>query len=408
MGMRVKSDTTHLQTVSRPTVKVPAPQLKARVPLLQGVQVPPAAPSISHIWRQTANGRAMPGHTWEHNAVQQTYLGSNSWLLLSMGSAIILVAGYALNRLRRTQITHVTQPAQQPVAMATFSGFKNPFAGQRAVPKDIKGTVSQMRDSVQKALEGRVSRMDVELPVAAKFGVENDKQSEKEKGIRGYALQKSDRELARLFIEMFDPIGESVVVAFADQVQAETALEKWATIKGTVISIPQKQKSKGGFGAKGADAEVDLQTAAALQKAEVVLVVAPTKSEWDWVERVCKEKGNACCIILLNARLHAAAFKSLNQKDYIKTQFKPIYQLRPLLEPDGGVKGVEGILVHTYPEGYLVARKPKVGPPNVLWEGQTKPDPNIVSELLKKDAGEGVDGVISSVSTFFTGESGLG
>ena len=42
----------------------------------------------------------------------------------------------------------------------------------KQLPKNIKDAVTQLRGSIQAALSGRCSRMDVEMPYAANFGVE--------------------------------------------------------------------------------------------------------------------------------------------------------------------------------------------------------------------------------------------
>ncbi len=89
---------------------------------------------------------------------------------------------------------------------------------EQELPKDVKDAISKCRGAVQKALENRLSRMDVEMPVGANFGVEKKKAGRKSKsnlasltdgdssGEEGLTMEKldtSNRELARLFVEMF-------------------------------------------------------------------------------------------------------------------------------------------------------------------------------------------------------------
>lgn len=42
----------------------------------------------------------------------------------------------------------------------------------KTLPRDIKETVNQLRQSMQSGLSARCSRMDIELPFAVNFGVE--------------------------------------------------------------------------------------------------------------------------------------------------------------------------------------------------------------------------------------------
>ena len=65
-------------------------------------------------------------------------------------------------------------------------------------PISLKQVVTKMTKSTQNALRQRNSRMQVELPPGVDFGVEVAKKSEGAKDIK-----KSNREVARLFGEMF-------------------------------------------------------------------------------------------------------------------------------------------------------------------------------------------------------------
>ena len=58
---------------------------------------------------------------------------------------------------------------------------------------------------LQVALQERTSRMRIELPPGFDFGVEGDR--EKKGALTAKRVQRSDRELARLFVEMFHGTG---------------------------------------------------------------------------------------------------------------------------------------------------------------------------------------------------------
>lgn len=95
------------------------------------------------------------------------------------------------------------------LSMISFGSSSS--SSKKSFPKDVKEAVTRCRASVQEALGKRISRMDIEFPVGANFGVEKGgkKQSQK-KSSAGVAtlptkdlLDTSDRELARIFVEMF-------------------------------------------------------------------------------------------------------------------------------------------------------------------------------------------------------------
>eukprot|EP00904_Undaria_pinnatifida_P010207 jgi/Undpi1/6316/HiC_scaffold_20.g08799.m1 len=191
-------------------------------------------------------------------------------------------------------------------------------------------------------LKGQRSRMDVDLPFAARLGVETADGDKDKKKATAADVERADRELARLFLEMFDVIGEQVVVAFPTDEDAKKATKAWAKgtpYKGTVTSMnPKAQKSaqikRGseavlGF-AKSVAAKKKKQAAAGGKKGggenagdrlagrtgtariappgtEVLLVVAPKQPELMVVQKLSNDLGQGCLVVLLNARLHQAS-----------------------------------------------------------------------------------------------------
>ena len=86
------------------------------------------------------------------------------------------------------------------------------------LPRDVKEAVQICREATQSALQKRISRMDIEFPVGAKFNVEKGgpKRKSGDSPTRD-DLDRSDRELARLFVDMFQPVGgDRITVAFKD------------------------------------------------------------------------------------------------------------------------------------------------------------------------------------------------
>mmetsp|Transcript_20335 Transcript_20335/g.44184 ORF Transcript_20335/g.44184 Transcript_20335/m.44184 type:complete len:382 (-) Transcript_20335:102-1247(-) len=265
------------------------------------------------------------------------------------------------------------------------------------LPKDVKDAISKCRGAVQKGLEDRISRMDVEMPVGADYGVENKKSknkrgnlsslakdNEQQEGLTMEKLDTSNRELARLFVEMFQPLGgEHIAAVFNDEYLAEQARQKWSNDISTECNIVaidrkgkrgiiktgkkgQKKKAKG-FAAKMADEMEEDNSASGpfnLPKdTEVAMFVSPGPKELIAIERICNEGGKGTCVILLNARLSLIEkYASDDARKLFTEEFEPVWSLSaaPQLESPG-------CLMHrAYPGQWVLARKPMVGPPKTI------------------------------------------
>ena len=105
------------------------------------------------------------------------------------------------------------------------------------------------------------------MPVGANFGVDDRKGSRSKRGnlssltggdaTEGLTLDKldtSNRELARLFVEMFQPLGGgSIAAVFNDEDLAEQARRRWSSdvsAECQVLAIDRKGR-RGGAGRKG-------------------------------------------------------------------------------------------------------------------------------------------------------------
>ena len=198
----------------------------------------------------------------------------------------------------------LTQPSFVAVSHSTAGSLLGSLRGVRhqtivakeaALPRDIKEVVNQMRASVQSALNNRVSRIDVDLPIGAEFGVEQGGETRK-RGAKLTAadVSKSDREVARLFVEMFEGTGLRPLVLFTDEKQAVRAKELWPgvdariAVLGAPPSTPKAQQPRkaakkrsggggGGFGAPAASkqAPAPKQLTAVPPDTEVLFVVRP-------------------------------------------------------------------------------------------------------------------------------------
>ena len=288
-----------------------------------------------------------------------------------------------------------------------FDGGKN---SDPTLPKDVKDAISRCRAAVQTALEQRLSRMDIEMPVGANFGVEKGGAGKKKGGGRmadaigdssnGGAptmdqLTKSDRELARIFVEMFQPLGgEHISCIFKDEGLAEQARKRWRNEVGAscrVLAVDRKGKSSrgggmGGGGKKGGKSKKKMGFAQKMaaeiegdgtsgpfvlpEGTEVALFVAPGPKELVAIERICNEVGMGTLVILLNARLGKVTNYGTEQaKDLFTEDFEPVFHLSAAPQTEA-----PGCLMHrAYPTDWILARRPKVGAPKTIASYSDKP-----------------------------------
>lgn len=199
----------------------------------------------------------------------------------------------------------LTQPSFVAVSHSTagsllgsLRGVSNRYqtivAKEAALPRDIKEVVNQMRASVQSALQARISRIDVDLPIGAEFGVEQGGETRKRGAkLTSADISKSDREVARLFVEMFEGTGLRPLVLFSEEKQAVRAKELWPGVDARIAVLgaptpkaqqPRKAAKKrsggggGGFGAPAArsgGAPAPKQLTAVPPDTEVLFVVRP-------------------------------------------------------------------------------------------------------------------------------------
>lgn len=249
-------------------------------------------------------------------------------------------------------------------------GSKKP--AEEALPRDVKDAVKQCREATQSALQDRVSRMRVEFPVGTQFGVEpRPKKKNKEPTLLD--LQMSDRELARVYVEMFQPVGgQNIAVAFRTEDEAEAAKKAWKGDPSAQCSIKclnrnkksAKQKAKGrGFAAKMAaefEKNDDSGPFKLQDNTEVLLFVAPSLKEKLVIDRVCEDAGMGTLVVLLNAR-----DDTLRSKD----DFQDIFHL------GAGPQQVAPscLMFYRYGKEWVLARKPKIGPPQSILVQTSKP-----------------------------------
>ena len=98
-----------------------------------------------------------------------------------------------------------------------------------ALPRNLKEVLAQLRDSVQASLRDRNSRISVETPIGFEFGVEGErvKRQGKAKMLKSSDIERSNRELARIFVGMFEGTGLVPLILFASPKEAKAAKELW-------------------------------------------------------------------------------------------------------------------------------------------------------------------------------------
>ena len=242
------------------------------------------------------------------------------------------------------------------------------------LPRDIKEAVQKCRQATQDSLKDRHSRMRVNFPVGTQFGVEplSKQQKRKQQSQASASIQqRSDRELARVFVEMFQPVGgENIVVVFPTQTSCTAAQKKWRGDFGASCQMvssekPQKKKTKSakrkGFAAKMAEEFSDDGDSTTRggpnlklkEDTQVAIFVAPTFKEMPIIERISDEVGMGTLLILLNAR--DIDNESLDP-------FETVFCLTAA--PQADAPGC--LLYRTYKSEWILARKPTVGPPKTI------------------------------------------
>ncbi len=257
---------------------------------------------------------------------------------------------------------------------------------------------------------------DIEFPVGTKFGVEKKNSTKKKKGgklasalssddsssseLTRDVLDTSDRELARLFVEMFQPLGgEHISVVFHNGNLAQEAAQSWkgdASAECQILSLNRGKKIKSaikgvksrgmGMGAGGGgrkskkkafatkmNEEFDDESSGPFKLpngCELALFVAPTAKDLVTIKKICDDVGMGTLVVLLNARLSLIEnFGSDENREYFENEFESVFYLS--VAPQNVAPGC--LMHRSYPSSWIVARKPKVGPPKTISTFADKP-----------------------------------
>lgn len=303
--------------------------------------------------------------------------------------------------------------SQKPLYMISnlFGTDNNP----PSLPRDVKDAVAKCREATQAALQDRVSRMDIEFPVGTQFGVEPRPKRKQADTPTRTDLQVSDRELARIYVEMFQPVGaENICVVFTDASQAEAAQKKWKgdlaagcrilSVDRRKSTASKKKKKNKGFAAKlAAEIDDDVGGPFALpDNAEVALFVSPGPKEVPTIERICNAVGMGTLVVLLNARIDSMSnFGSDATRELFFDEFETVFRLSAA--PQDVSPGC--LMYRTFNTPWVLARKAKVGPPKTILAQESKPTAEecerAFDNLKLSDMERNVENALENVANWF-------
>ncbi|KAK1857617.1 hypothetical protein I4F81_000233 [Pyropia yezoensis] len=211
-------------------------------------------------------------------------------------------------------------------------------------PRNIGGTTKALKAALQAALQARLSRVVVELPAGARYGVEkaaadgSDDPSARGGGAAAPTAATaavSDRELARLVVAMFAGNGLGIVALFRDGPAAAAAAKAWG-------------------GGAASDCRI---------------------TSWDALARLARladDAGPGTVLVILNGRLDIVPHPSPALRDHFTGATSPwtrVLLFRP--GPHPGWAG--GVLYRQFPDPYVLCRKARLGPPVRLAEFPDQP-----------------------------------
>ena len=328
--------------------------------------------------------------------------------------------------------------ARAPATQRAAPSTQIRMAAPSTLPRNIKEVVAQMKDAVQTALQNRISRIDVELPLGVELGIESEQKRKRGAKLSGEAVLQSDRELARVFLGMFEGTGLKPLVLFSEAALVEQANQKWLpedgvrvlcldparAAGGATVKIKKPASSKG-FGGGGAAAKPKAKAkakkgpvplAAVPADAEVVFAVAPGPKQMAALQEFCENSGMDRLVILLNARLQSNVAVPAATRDYFVGEFTQVYAFvtEPLAERAAEVAGGGGgelppvVLWRAFPGEFVLAKKPAIGAPTELLRSADRPSDDEMREAIAADSSAGgvidglADGIKEGIDSLFS------
>jgi len=280
-------------------------------------------------------------------------------------------------------------------------------------PTKINNVITKMTESSQNALRSMTSRMEIELPPGADFGVEaSGKQgsaSKQKKGLESDAdrVKRSNREAARLVAEMFSVLSTETVTLFPSENEANEARIKWgSTFKGEVFSIDSPAGGMKGSNLYSKRLSKQEQEQALLgtdgmyipEGTEIIIIAGPRVKDIKKLKKIHEKLGDDTLIVLINARASLGAVSSDSDNGWVNSAFTSVFHYAPPIIDNGSDKR-ELLLYHEFnSKWYLAEKELKDGIlgsgiqlPSLtgnsgfktVWEGENKPIQSEILELLK-------------------------
>lgn len=260
----------------------------------------------------------------------------------------------------------------------------------------IQGTVKQVKESLQSGLRAKLSRMEVEVPAGSDFGTENHTFQTSSESIT------TDRQLARLILEMFAGNQLKSVVVFGKAVQAHDAQRVWGpTVEVSgILSIELDIRSRKGFSSGGSGKKRTTKTSSEVDKSlrnvDLLILTSLDEDDLEKAAELVNEYGMGTLIILVNSRIQGmdtlVAVPSI--RGYFQKEFEPVYILRPNPHPQWS----GGVLFRSFPNPWLICRKQTIGPARVLLESDRLPSLDEVSEAFRTESQNPMNVLINKVS----------
>jgi len=241
-----------------------------------------------------------------------------SFVLLSINR---LQSLYTMGFIHANSISYARRVKNnRPSSVSSSAFFGDIFGGDEEkieLPKDVAALVENIKASTEVALNNAISRLDVETPPGYKFGVEGQKGRLLGTDLTDRAeIVRSDRELARVFVEMLQPIGDGLVVAFRTRKLAQGAKKSWklAAEEAKLVGFPEKPKAA--FAAEFGST-IDFKNTLRDLNCQCLVVVAPRLDQLRIVSEISDSVKDQMGIILLNSRIHG-----IERQDTVKMPAK--------------------------------------------------------------------------------------
>jgi Domain of unknown function (DUF1995) len=271
-------------------------------------------------------------------------------------------------------------------------------------PYSIKNVVSKMTQSTQSALQNKITRMEVELPPTAEYGIELA--SIKKTLSTTDKIKKSNREVGRMYGDMLSSFSSNIVALFPTEDDANNARKIWGvTFRGTILSIELPDTSTQKYSKLRSRRFSALEQEQALlstdgiylpENTEVVLVIGPRAKDLDKIINIHEKLGDDALLILINGRLSAqtapkttsGTSSSSSDVDALKEIFTPVFYYAPPAINDKAINDANRdlLLYYEYGKQWSLAEKENKSKEvlglnlgtstvfNTLWEGAVMPD----------------------------------